>query len=166
MSQFHFDPATYLELMRTEVPLYDDLQQRVARATASVDAADLLDLGTGTGETLAQVLPFHPSARTIGLDESRRHAGRGPYAPARLQRAVLVTFRRAALFWLLAGGGAGLYLFGMDVLYDLEHGIWGKGADGATELAINVLTLALSLFVLRWSWVHHAELLEPSAVSP
>ena len=78
----------------------------------------------------------------------------------------LVTFRRAALFWLLAGGGAGLYLFGMDVLYDLEHGIWGKGADGATELAINVLTLALSLFVLRWSWIHHAELLEPPAVSP
>ena len=70
MSQFHFDPATYLELMRTEVPLYDDLQQRVARATATVDAAELLDLGTGTGETLAQVLPFHPSARTIGLDES------------------------------------------------------------------------------------------------
>ena len=70
MSQFHFDPATYLELMRTEVPLYDDLQQRVARATATVDAAELLDLGTGTGETLAQVLPFHPGARTIGLDES------------------------------------------------------------------------------------------------
>ena len=70
MSQFHFDPASYLEMMRSEVPLYDDLQQRVARATASVDAADLLDLGTGTGETLAQVLPFHPSARTIGLDES------------------------------------------------------------------------------------------------
>jgi hypothetical protein len=73
----------------------------------------------------------------------------------------LLTFRRAALFWLLAGGGAGLYLFGMDVLYDLEHGVWGKGANGATELAINVLTVALSLFVLRWSWVHHAELLEP-----
>ena len=73
----------------------------------------------------------------------------------------LLTFRRAALFWLLAGGGAGLYLFGMDVLYDLEHGVWGKGANGATELAINLLTLALSLFVLRWSWVHHAELLEP-----
>jgi hypothetical protein len=73
----------------------------------------------------------------------------------------LLTFRRAALFWLLAGGGAGLYLFGMDVLYDLEHGVWGKGANGATELVINVLTVALSLFVLRWSWVHHAELLEP-----
>ena len=65
----------------------------------------------------------------------------------------LLTARRAALFWLLAGGGAGLYLFGMDVLYDLEHGIWGKGANGVVELAINVLTLALSVFVLHGAWV-------------
>jgi tRNA (cmo5U34)-methyltransferase len=70
MSQFHFDPATYQEMVRSEVPLYDDLQHRVALATASIDAGDLLELGTGTGETLAQVLPFHPDARTIGLDES------------------------------------------------------------------------------------------------
>ena len=70
MSQFHFDPASYQEMVRAEVPLYDDLQHRVARATASIDAADLLDLGTGTGETLAQVLPFPPNARAVGLDES------------------------------------------------------------------------------------------------
>jgi hypothetical protein len=36
----------------------------------------------------------------------------------------LLTARRAALFWLLAGGGAGIYLFCMDVLYDLEHGVY------------------------------------------
>jgi len=30
----------------------------------------------------------------------------------------------------------------MDVLYDLEHGIWGQGAGGALEVAINALTLA------------------------
>jgi hypothetical protein len=65
----------------------------------------------------------------------------------------LVTARRTALFWLLAGGGAGLYLFAMDVLYDLQHGIWGRGNNGAVELAINLLTLGLSLFVLRWTWV-------------
>jgi hypothetical protein len=65
----------------------------------------------------------------------------------------LVTGRRRAVFWLLAGGGAGLYLFAMDVLYDLQHGIWGKGANGVVELAINLLTLALSLYVLRWTWV-------------
>jgi hypothetical protein len=65
----------------------------------------------------------------------------------------LLTNRRGALFWLLAGGGAGLYLLAMDVLYDLQHGIWGKGANGVVELAINLLTLGLSLVVLRWTWV-------------
>ena len=71
----------------------------------------------------------------------------------------LVTARRAALFWLLAGGGAGLYLFGMDVLYDLEHGVWGKGGNGLVELAINVLTLVLSLTVLHWAWARRDALL-------
>jgi hypothetical protein len=71
----------------------------------------------------------------------------------------LVTARRAALLWLLAGGGAGLYLFGMDVLYDLQHGIWGKGGNGLVELAINLVTLGLSLFVLRWAWVRRQGLL-------
>jgi hypothetical protein len=71
--------------------------------------------------------------------------------------------RRAALLWLVAGGGAGLYLFGMDVLYDLQHGVWGKGANGIVELVINLLTLGLSLFVLRWSWLRRDELLAPSS---
>ena len=71
----------------------------------------------------------------------------------------LWTGRRAALFWLLAGGGAGIYLFAMDVLYDLQHGVWGKGANGVMELVINLVTLALSLFVLRWTWVRRDALL-------
>jgi hypothetical protein len=71
----------------------------------------------------------------------------------------LWTARRAALFWLLAGGGAGLYLFAMDVLYDLQHGVWGKGANGVMELVINLVTLGLSLFVLRWTWVRRDALL-------
>ncbi len=71
----------------------------------------------------------------------------------------LVTARRAALFWLLVGGGAGLYLFGMDVLYDLEHGVWGKGANGLVELAINLVTLGLSVFVLHWAWTRREALL-------
>jgi hypothetical protein len=71
----------------------------------------------------------------------------------------LVTSRRAAVFWLLAGGGAGIYLFCMDVLYDLQHGVWGKGGNGVVELLINLLTLGLSLFVLRWTWVRRDALL-------
>jgi hypothetical protein len=73
----------------------------------------------------------------------------------------LVTRRRAVLLWLIAGGAAGLYLFAMDVLYDLQHGVWGRGSNGAMELVINVATLVLSLFVLRWTWVHREELLRP-----
>src|SRR4051812_12291438 len=65
-----------------------------------------------------------------------------------------------ALFWLLAGGGAGLYLFGMDVLYDLENGIWwNSGAGGVIELVINVVTLLVSIWLLRWSWQRRDALL-------
>ena len=60
--------------------------------------------------------------------------------------------RSSALLWLLAGGGAGIYLAGMDVLYDLEHGIWTSGGGGAIELAINVVTVVASVATLRWGW--------------
>jgi hypothetical protein len=46
------------------------------------------------------------------------------------------------------------------VLYDLQHGVWGKGANGLVELAINVLTIGLSVVVLRWTWVRRDALLE------
>jgi tRNA (cmo5U34)-methyltransferase len=75
MSQFHFDPVTYSDLVRAEVPAYDELQQQVARAAAPAQANVILDLGSGTGETLAQVLPFHPSARATGLDENEAMLG-------------------------------------------------------------------------------------------
>ena len=47
----------------------------------------------------------------------------------------------------------------MDVLYDLQHGVWGKGGNGGMELAINVVTLGLSVFVLRWTWSRREALL-------
>jgi hypothetical protein len=73
----------------------------------------------------------------------------------------LVARLRTTLFWLLAGGGAGLYLFGMDDLYDLQHGVWAKGPNGRMELVINIVTLVLSVFVLRWAWVRREALLHP-----
>jgi len=71
----------------------------------------------------------------------------------------LVARLRTTLLWLLAGGGAGLYLFSMDDLYDIQHGLWGKGTNGAMELVINLLSLGLSVFVLRWTWGRREELL-------
>ncbi|MEY2398657.1 MAG: hypothetical protein QOJ00_1831 [Actinomycetota bacterium] len=74
----------------------------------------------------------------------------------------VVTLRRRSaftLFWFLAGGGAGVYLFCMDVLYDLEHGIWWKSGGGVIELAINVITLTFSVWLMRWAWLRRDALL-------
>jgi tRNA (cmo5U34)-methyltransferase len=70
--QFHFDPDTYLDMVRAEVPDYERLQEEIAEAASEVAAATLLDLGTGTGETLRHVVHRHPNARVIGVDESER----------------------------------------------------------------------------------------------
>ena len=65
-----------------------------------------------------------------------------------------------ALLWLLMAAGAAVYLFGMDVLYDLEKGIWwSSGAGGVIELAINLLTAGVSGWFLWWTWQHHEALL-------
>ena len=71
--------------------------------------------------------------------------------------------RRAAsaLLFLLVGAGAGYYLCAMDVLFDLEHGIWGKGANGVVELCINVATLLAATSLTRWTWSHRRDL-DPS----
>lgn len=52
------------------MPAYERLQEAVADATRGVTAHDVLDLGTGTGETLRRVLDVHPGANAIGIDES------------------------------------------------------------------------------------------------
>jgi tRNA (cmo5U34)-methyltransferase len=70
MSQFWFDPATYLDLMRSEVPAYERLQRAVALATAQLTVARVLDLGTGTGETLAALLEVHPGVVAVGVDKN------------------------------------------------------------------------------------------------
>jgi len=69
-SQFHFDPDTYLEMVRAEVPNYDHLQTLVAEVTALVHARTILDLGSGTGVTLGAVAALHPHAEVVGIDSS------------------------------------------------------------------------------------------------
>jgi tRNA (cmo5U34)-methyltransferase len=86
VTQFHFDPATYNDLMRAEVPAYQRLQAAVAQATAGLDVSSVLDLGIGTGETLAAVLALHPAAWAVGVDESEGMLGA---ARARFAEAVV-----------------------------------------------------------------------------
>ena len=68
--QFHFDPASYLETIREEVPAYDELQDAVAQATTGIHAERVLELGVGTGQTSRRVLDLHPAAELVGIDES------------------------------------------------------------------------------------------------
>jgi len=87
--QFHFDPATYMDMVKSEVPAYERLQDAVAQATAGT-AARVLDLGTGTGVTALRVLGRHPGAELTGIDESAgmlEHARRAlPAAELRVAR--------------------------------------------------------------------------------
>ena len=64
----------------------------------------------------------------------------------------LVQSRPMAHFWLTCAGAGGLYLFGMDFLYDVEHGIFVKGAGGVVEACIVAVTLVFSLTALRYAW--------------
>ena len=69
--------------------------------------------------------------------------------------------RASALLWLIAAGGAGLYLLGMDVLYDVEHRIYASNGGGVIELLIDILVAGASVGVLWWSWRYRELLLNP-----
>jgi len=91
-THFHFDPATYLDMVRDEVPAYDRLQSALAEATTSVEARRILDLGSGTGVTAERVLSVHRGAQLVGIDcsgdmlaHARRLVPTARFVTARLQ---------------------------------------------------------------------------------
>ena len=67
--------------------------------------------------------------------------------------------RPTALLWLLAAGGAGGFLLAMDVLYNLQHGVWFASQRGLVELLRNLATAAGTVGLLGWAWPRRAELL-------
>ena len=69
-NQWHLDAETYFAVVRAEIPSYDELQDRLAAATAGVPASSILDLGSGTGVTAARVLERHPGSELVGVDSS------------------------------------------------------------------------------------------------
>jgi tRNA threonylcarbamoyl adenosine modification protein (Sua5/YciO/YrdC/YwlC family) len=67
--RFRFHPASYAEMMRAELPGYDQLLERLVAASGS-GATRILDLGAGTGEASARVLAANPDATVVAVDES------------------------------------------------------------------------------------------------
>jgi tRNA (cmo5U34)-methyltransferase len=67
--QFHSQPETYLERIRSEVPRYDELQEEAVKAVP-FPPQRVLELGMGTGETTRRLIDAHPDAWVIGLDSS------------------------------------------------------------------------------------------------
>jgi tRNA (cmo5U34)-methyltransferase len=69
MGQFDWKPDTYLELIRSEVPRYDELQEQ-AIAAIPFPPERVLELGMGTGETTRRLIEAYPDSWVIGLDSS------------------------------------------------------------------------------------------------
>jgi tRNA threonylcarbamoyl adenosine modification protein (Sua5/YciO/YrdC/YwlC family) len=66
-----FDPATYAETVRAEIPSYDQFQQLVVLAAyAEWHSGRVLELGTGTGETAQRLLERLEDAEIVSVDES------------------------------------------------------------------------------------------------
>ena len=90
MTEWEWNPETYLAEMLDEIPGYEELQDAVVAATDGFEARRILELGTGTGETAARVWPTHPDALWIGIDASEAMLARAqerlPDADLRLQR--------------------------------------------------------------------------------
>lgn len=69
MGRFDWKPDTYSELIRSEVPRYDELQEQ-AIAAIPFPPERVLELGMGTGETTRRLIEAYPESWVIGLDAS------------------------------------------------------------------------------------------------
>ena len=72
---------------------------------------------------------------------------------------ALAARRASALLWLLAAGGSAGFLLAVDVLYNLQHGVWFASQRGLTELVRNLATAAGTVGLFTWTWPRRAELL-------
>lgn len=68
-AQFHWDPERYLDLITSEVPRFEELQEATVEAIPFA-VGRVLELGIGTGETTRRLLARHPEAIVTGLDSS------------------------------------------------------------------------------------------------
>ena len=69
--EWGFDPATYAETVRNEIPAYEKFEELVVLAAyAEWRSGRVLELGTGTGETAGRLLERLDDAQIVSIDES------------------------------------------------------------------------------------------------
>jgi tRNA (cmo5U34)-methyltransferase len=69
MSDFTWKPDGYLDLIKQEIPRYEELQDQAIAAIPFVPER-VLELGMGTGETTRRLIEAYPDSWVIGLDSS------------------------------------------------------------------------------------------------
>ncbi len=136
MTQWEWDPDSYLDGMLAELAAYPGLQHETVAAAQDVNVGDMLELGIGTGETARRMLDAHPEAHLIGIDSS----------PQMLERARSTLpngdLRLARLEDDLPGGP-------FDLVYStlVVHHLDGGGKRDLFKRVANVLRLG-GVFVL------------------
>jgi len=77
---------------------------------------------------------------------------------------ALVRRRLSAALWCFAAGTCSVYLGLLDVLFDLQNGIYQSPDKGAVavEVAINVLTISMGAVILGWVLRHRRALMDLS----
>jgi hypothetical protein len=72
----------------------------------------------------------------------------------------LLRRRASALLWSVAAGTSSVYLALLDVMFDLQNGIYRSPDHGAVavEVTINVLTFVMGAVIIAWAWARRREL--------
>jgi hypothetical protein len=76
-------------------------------------------------------------------------------ALASLAGAIALLRRHAtALLFMLLAGSASIYLGLLDVLYNLENGVYAgaTGASLAVEVVINLASFAIPIYIIAFAW--------------
>jgi hypothetical protein len=67
----------------------------------------------------------------------------------------LLRRRNWGVYWTIVAAGSGIYLGCMDVLFDLQNGIYiikGNPSAAIVEIIINTLTFGLGIIGMVWAW--------------
>jgi len=99
------------------------------------------------------------SAGYLAFEQSFPLADAWLAGSALMAAAALRAGRASSVLWLPIVGGAAIYLGALDVLYDLENGIYARAGGGSVELGINLITIFSGVGVLRFCWRFHRQLL-------